>query len=73
MKYEIQIGKAFEANSLVAVPEQRIEISEEQFEVIKTFANIRKDSKLNDVYILNDCQFRVVPKLDLSEALKRDW
>ena len=67
-KYEIQIGKAFNANDFnQQVPLKTIVITQEQFDIIKMFANQRKDQDLNTFYKLNDCEFEVGIHFDLSE------
>lgn len=65
MRYEIRIGKilVLNAGELKPEPKHKIVISEDQFTLIKTFANITKDKELNEIYKLNDCEFTVVPTL----------
>lgn len=69
MKYKIEIGKVLRAKQdglLVEAPQQTIIITEEQAEVIKEFAHTRKDKDLNTIYILNECEFRMVPHFDFD-------
>lgn len=65
-QYEIHIGEITEFPSMNVVPAQKIIISHDQFEVIKTFANTRKDKDLNTIYTLNDCDFKVLAVIDLT-------
>lgn len=62
-RWEIQIGQMFNILTNRVEIKQKIEISTEQFEIIKRFADTRKDEDLNPIYILNSCEFKVVPKL----------
>lgn len=67
MKYEIHIGKAMDANNLSGIiPIQRIIITEEQFRIIEMFADQKKDKDLNTTYIINKCEFSVVPHFEFD-------
>jgi hypothetical protein len=69
MNYEIHIGEEmFLVNgSIHKKPKQTIIITEDQFQVIKEFASTKKDKDLNTIYILNDVEFKVVPRFELDE------
>ena len=71
MKYEIHIGKAYNADDLTEiVPLQKIIITEEQLSIIEMFAHQRKDENLQIIYKINDCEFTVKPHFDVDEILK---
>lgn len=61
MNYEIQIGEVTDFESLQSRPKHTFIITESQFEVIRTFADVVKDEELNEVYVINKCRFKVVP------------
>jgi len=60
-EYTIEIGEVFNVNTQKREPKIKIDISEEQLYVIEMFATVQKDKNLNNIYTLNDCEFRVVP------------
>lgn len=64
--YEIQIGEVFDLTTNKNKPKQTIYITDEQLRVIEIFANTKKDADLNTVYIINGCEFRIVPRLNLN-------
>lgn len=65
-KFEIKIGKVFDLSINTTIAKQTLIITIEQLEVIKYFANTKKDSELNTIYKINDCEFTVVPFIDLN-------
>jgi hypothetical protein len=62
MNYEIHIGETFDISANSRKPKLVMIITEDQKLVIESFASQRKDSELNTVYKLNDCEFRIYPK-----------
>lgn len=67
LKYEIHIGEALNGNNLrETIPLHKIIITEAQLAIIELFASQRKDEKLNTIYKLNDCEFRIFPHWDFS-------
>jgi hypothetical protein len=64
--YKIHIGEIFDLIANENRPKQTIYITDEQFEVITMFANTKKDADLNTVYIINDCEFKVIPHISLE-------
>lgn len=60
-KYEIPICN--NDNFATIEPKQKIIITKEQLEVIETFVNTIKDNKLNTIYILNQCEFKIIPHI----------
>ncbi len=61
--YEIKIkADSFDLKSMVCV-QQTIIITEEQLAIIDRFANTKKDSQLETIYTLNDCEFTVGPHI----------
>jgi len=73
--YEIYIG---ESRDLLGNKSPRlvISITQEQYDIIKTFASTRKDENLNTIYKLNECEFYVHPQFytegDNDDSLKED-
>lgn len=65
MNYEIHIGEVWDMTNDCYKPKQIIEITSEQLTIIHTFAHIRKDSELNEIYRINDCEFKITPKLNI--------
>lgn len=65
--YIINIGEVLDVESNLIRPKQTLIISNEQFEVIKQFANTEKDADLNTVYIINDFKFKVIPEFKINE------
>lgn len=65
-KYEIHIGEYYDLEEKVNKPKQKLIITGEQLEAIETFASKRKDSELNTIYKINDCEFRVYPHFDFK-------
>lgn len=64
-KYEIQIGKVLDGSNLLrTIPLKTLKITREQFLILEIFANQVKDSELNTIYKINDCEFKVVPSFD---------
>jgi hypothetical protein len=63
-KYEIHVGKIYDLDSKSYEPKLKWVITEEQFEVIKQFANTKKDKDLNTTYIINDIEFQVWPDFE---------
>jgi hypothetical protein len=59
-KYELWIGEFvdFAGNKL---PIRKLIITEEQLAIIEQFSSTRKDSELNTIYKLNDCEFSIMP------------
>lgn len=78
-KYEIHIGEYYDLEEKVNKPKQKLIITGEQLEAIETFASKRKDSELNTIYKINDCEFRVYPHFDFkaiweeSAPKPKDW
>lgn len=64
MKYEIQIGHYIDLDTKSSKPLQTMYITEDQFDIIRRFANTKIGKNLETTYILNDCEFSVVPALD---------
>ena len=69
-RYELHIGVTFNIELGVEQPKQKMNISEEQFLLIETFASTFKDKDLNTVYKLNDCEFRVYPVFEPKRNFK---
>lgn len=67
-KYEIHIGEIFDLTTNTKKPEQTIIITQDQMAVIEQFANQRKDAKLNTIYKLNECEFRVLLHFDFGSV-----
>ena len=65
-KFEIHIGEIFDLESKTKKPKQTMIITREQFAVIEQFADTRKDEYLNTIYILNQCEFKVIPHFDFG-------
>ena len=64
MKYEIQIGHYIDLDTKSSKPLQTMYITKDQFDIIRRFANTKIGKNLETTYILNDCEFSVVPALD---------
>lgn len=60
MQYEIHIGEVFDISRNMMGPAKKIIITEDQYSLIKEFANVEKDENANDVYVLNKCKFKIV-------------
>lgn len=66
IKYEIQSVKTYTSitdgllNSK-QVPEYSTIITKEQFDIIDMLANKGKDENFNDIYVVNDLKFKMVP------------
>lgn len=65
--YEIQIGEVFDLTLNAKKPKQIIIITAQQKEVIELFANQIKDAELNTIYIINDCEFRMIPYFEFDK------
>jgi len=70
MKYKIQIGSIFNIEESRVEPKTVIEISEDQKMLIDQFAWTRKDENLNTIYRINDCEFTMVPVLEINELVQ---
>lgn len=72
--YVIKIGEAFDLEKGQKTSKQRIYITSAQLEIIELFASQRKDSDLNTIYKLNDCEFTINPwirpDVNIAENLK---
>lgn len=64
--YEIHIGQLWDLKLSRHVPKQLILITEDQKQIIEHFANVTKDSDLNNVYRINDCEFRIMPHIEIK-------
>jgi hypothetical protein len=60
-KYEIHIGEIFDLTTNIKKPKLVLIITEDQLTIIEHFANQRKDANLNTIYILNECEFSIIP------------
>lgn len=47
----------------------KLKVTQSQLDVLMKFADVRKDSELNEVYTINKCEFTVT--LNLDEEIKR--
>ncbi len=65
-KYEIHIGSIYNIETGQTAPKQVMIISHEQFEVIKMFADQKKDSELKTIYKINNCEFTVYPHFEFQ-------
>ena len=63
-KYEIHIGEIFDLETKSKKPKQVLIINDDQRAVIEQFATQRKDAELNTYYKLNECEFRIIPRID---------
>ena len=66
MKYEIHIGEIYELESQTKKPKQTMIINEDQRAVIEQFAYTKRDADLNTIYILNQCEFRILPHFEFN-------
>ena len=78
MKYEIQIGQLIDFDTKQVRPETKLTITKEQFDIIRCFANTKKGKNLEMTYILNECEFTVVPLIEprtpvTDDEKKRIW
>ncbi len=69
-RYELHIGSVFNMELGAEQPRQKMNISEEQFLLIETFASTFKDKDLNTVYKLNNCEFLVYPFFEPKRYFK---
>lgn len=71
-KFEIRIGKVFDATKNIYAPKQTLIVNKDQLAIIEQFASQRKDSELNTIYKLNDCEFTVFPhiNMDIKRCIK---
>ena len=60
-KYEIHIGENFDLETNRHIPAKILILTKLQLDAILMFASIRKDELLNEVYKINDCEFKVFP------------
>lgn len=67
-KYEIHIGEIFDLTTNSKKPKQTLIITQDQLELIEQFADQRKDSELNTIYKLNECEFRILPHFDFGAS-----
>lgn len=65
MNYIINIGEVFDVCLNTMKPKQTLIITNEQFEIIKQFANTEKDADLNTLYVINNSKFSVVPEFKI--------
>lgn len=63
MNYEVQIGSNYNLSTQQAEPAVKFTISQEQFEILVKFADVRRDDELNALYVINNCSFKMVPIL----------
>ena len=73
MKYEIQIGQAIDLETKSVRPERTMSITKDQFDIIRCFANTKIGKNLETTYILNDCEFSVVPVIQMSDGHKKKY
>jgi hypothetical protein len=59
---EIHIRESFDLVNMEHIPNQILNITEEQFQILKLFADITKDEDLKTTYVLNKCSFKVLPR-----------
>lgn len=72
MTYNICIGKMWDIDQRMYIPEKKMRITEEQKEVVLLFAEKRIDEKCNPIYKIGLCEFTIEPnfKEALREAMK---
>lgn len=58
VKYHIDITNM---SSHTRIPQWSAVISQEQYDIIDMFANKSKDENFNDIFVINDLKFRIVP------------
>jgi hypothetical protein len=71
-QYEIHIGQSIEVNcnGVEKRAKQVIIIDENQYLIIKQFADTTIDEDLNTIYKLNNHSFKVLPRISHIEVLK---
>jgi hypothetical protein len=67
MKYEIHIGESIDLETNDKNPYRVMIITPDQLALIEVFAHIRKDSQLNNIYKLNDVEFKITPFIEVSD------
>lgn len=65
-KYEIHIGEMFDLATNSKKPKQTLIITDDQRAIIEQFASQRKDSELNTIYKLNECEFCIYPHINFG-------
>lgn len=70
-KYELWIGEYLDLESNITKPKRTIIVTGEQLAIIEEFASTRKDSELNTIYKLNDCEFRIMPHFEFTDIKDR--
>ena len=66
-KYEIKIGDVMcvTGGDFTSIPETIIPITQDQCDIIVRLANIVKDRYTNNVYKINDLEFKIEPILNV--------
>jgi len=59
--HEIHVGEHIDISTGQNCPNHKFGITQEQYDILRIFANTRKDKYLNTVYKLNDVEFIVWP------------
>lgn len=67
MEYQIFIKEHKDYENGILTAERILNINEDQLFIIKQFANVKKDALLEDVYVINDCEFKIYPKLNYTQ------
>ena len=67
MDYVISIGRIRNMDTGSYDPVSVFQINEDQRTALLAFADIKRDEYLNELYIINKCQFRIEPKLNTCE------
>ena len=66
MDYQIQIGEVIDTETNLPQPKQRFNITQDQYFIIEMFADVKKDEELNRIYTINNCDFKIVPLLNIN-------
>ena len=65
LSYEIHIGSVIDGETFKSIPDQVIKITEDQFKIVEMFADLYKDKDLNFIYKINNCEFKILPVVDI--------
>jgi hypothetical protein len=63
--YRLEIGEQLDLQSNTLKPKMAMIISEEQYRLITTFADMEKDENLDTTFIINKCRFKIYPVIEI--------
>lgn len=70
-KFEIRIGKVFDLEKREFVPEKILIATLNQTQALQEFADQEKDENLEVTYVINECRFKIVPLIEVTNQTSR--